>query len=65
MRRYKYYIGGLEYMANMKANFYENYILVFKDGTQKLVNEATPQEVSHAISIIRIKDTDDSSIKNP
>jgi len=52
-------------MANMKANFYENYILVFKDGTQKLVNEATPQEVSHAISIIRIKDTDDSSIKNP
>lgn len=52
-------------MANLKANFYENYILVFKDGTRKLVNEATPQEVSHAISIIRIKDTDESSIKNP
>jgi len=49
----------------MKENVYENYILDCKDGTQKLVNEATPQEVSNAISIIRIKDTDDSSIKNP
>ena len=52
-------------MANLKANFYENYILVFKDGTRKLVNEATPQEVSHAISIIRIKDTDEATTKNP
>jgi len=52
-------------MATLKANFYENYLFVFKDGTQKPVNEATPQEVSQAISIIRIKDTDEATTKNP
>jgi len=52
-------------MANLKANFYENYILIFKDGTQKPVNEATPEEVSQAISIIRMKNTDETSTKNP
>ena len=52
-------------MANLKANFYENYILVFKDGTRKPVNEATPQEVSQAISIVRMKNEGETTTKNP
>tara|TARA_R100000005_G_scaffold84231_1_gene52276 strand:+ start:177 stop:335 length:159 start_codon:yes stop_codon:yes gene_type:complete len=52
-------------MANLKANFYENYVLVFKDGTQKPVNEATPQEVSQAISIVRMKNEGETTTKNP
>lgn len=52
-------------MANLKANFYENYVLVFQDGTQKPVNEATPQEVSQAISIVRMKDGNETRTKNP
>ena len=52
-------------MATLKANFYENYLIVFKDGTRKPVNEATPQEISQALSIIRIKDTEEATTKNP
>lgn len=52
-------------MANLKANFYENYVLVFKDGTRKPVNEATSQEVSQAIAIVRMKNEDETITKNP
>jgi len=52
-------------MAKLKANFYENYIIVLKDGTRKPVNEATPQEVSQAISIVRMKKEDETTTKNP
>ena len=52
-------------MATLKANFYENYLIVFKDGTRKPVNEATPQEISQALSIVRIEDTEEATTKNP
>ncbi len=52
-------------MAKLKANFYENYLIVFKDGTRKPVNEATPQEISQALSIVRIEDTEEATTKNP
>ena len=48
MRRYKYYIGGLEYMAK--------FIIRFRDGTELPLENATMAQVSMAVSIIRIAD---------
>ena len=58
MQNYKYYTGGLEDMAT-------EYILVFSDGTQITMDEATPKQISQAISIVKMKDGKEASIKNP
>ncbi len=41
------------------------YILVFSDGTQITMDEATPKQISQAISIVKMKDGKEASIKNP
>ena len=56
MQRYKYTIGGLEYMAQ--------YIIRLADGQQIPLEDATTPQVASAISIIRIKEND-APIKNP
>jgi hypothetical protein len=56
MQRYKYIIGGLEYMAQ--------YIIRLADGQQIPLEDATTPQVASAISIIRIKEND-ALIKNP
>ena len=56
MQRYKYIIGGLEYMAQ--------YIIRLADGQQISLEDATTSQVASAISIIRIKEND-APIKNP
>ncbi len=58
MQKYKYYTGGLEDMAT-------KYILVFSDGTQIPMDEATDKQISHAISIVKMKEADEAPIKNP
>jgi|TARA_R110002124_G_scaffold222999_1_gene388382 hypothetical protein len=60
MQRYKYIIGGLEYMAQ--------YIIRLADGQQISLEDATTSQVASAISIIRIKEgheESDAPIKNP
>ncbi len=58
MQNYKYFTGGLEDMAT-------EYILVFSDGKQITMDEATPKQISQAISIVKMKDGKEASIKNP
>ena len=41
------------------------YILVFSDGTQIPMDEATDKQISHAISIVKMKEADEAPIKNP
>ena len=65
MQNYKYFNGGLEDMATKETKMFPKFIIVFSDGTKKSMDEATDREVSQAVSIVRIEDTSEASIKNP
>jgi len=57
MRKYKYFIGGLEDMAD--------YIIRLADGQQINLEDATMKQVAGAISIIKVSQDLEASIKNP
>ena len=56
MRKYKYFIGGLEDMAD--------YIIRLADGQQINLEDATMKQVAGAISIIKVSQDLEASIKN-
>jgi len=57
MRKYKYFLGGLEDMAD--------YIIRLADGQQINLEDATMEQVAGAISIIKVSKDPEAPIKNP
>lgn len=57
VQKYKYFIGGLEDMAE--------YIIRLADGQQINLRDATMQQVAGAISIIKVSEEGEAPIKNP
>jgi len=57
MRKYKYFLGGLEDMAD--------YIIRLADGQQINLQDATMEQVAGAISIIKVSKDPEAPIKNP
>ena len=66
MQNYKYFTGGLEDMATKaETEFFQQYLIVLSDGTQITMDKATNRQIAQAISIVKVKDGKEASIKNP
>ncbi len=56
MRKYKYFIGGLEDMTQ--------YIIRLSDGRQINLEDATMEQVAGAVSIVKVTQDLDTPIEN-